>query len=555
MSPQRPSGVVLLIWLLLLPSIGSADADLRTRLEQLRDLRRPTVLGVSLASVPLLDDFYYRRNDRHVWYDRQQVEGLLDLIRQSVDEGFQSSDFHARAIRLATDGHAPSRLTRSIRADVEILLSDSLLRLIHHRRYGKVDPKRLDKSWNPIPGPYARDLIADLEWVARDQDLRAAVTGLVSKPAFQTRLQQGLARYRKIAAAGGWPKVPAGKSLRPHMQDPRVPIVRERLRVTGDFNGPASEDLVYDKVLKAAVLAFQKRHRLKEDGIVGSKTRLAMNTSATKRVDQIRINLERMRWISAGLSDSFLLVDITEQQAELFRNGQAVWSTRVIVGRPGRPTPTFRDEVEYIEINPSWIVPPTILSQDILPAMRKDPGYLDKRGLQVVTYGGSPVSPGSVDWYMPSESFPYMIRQPPGTRNALGRIKFIFPNRHAIYLHDTPRRSLFRRSWRLFSSGCVRVERPWKLAELILNQTESWSQTRFKRLLASGRTRRVYLEEPLTILLAYWTAKGDADGKILFRKDVYSRDKAVLQALNEYSQPRILYPRPEPPKTAAATPL
>jgi len=555
MSPQRPSGVVLLIWLLLLPSVGSADADLRTRLEQLRDLRRPTVLGVSLASVPLLDDFYHRRNDRHVWYDRRQVEGLLDLIRQSIDEGFQPSDFHARAIRLATDGRAPSRLTRSTRADVEILLSDSLLRSIHHRRYGKVDPKRLDKSWNPIPGPYARDLIADLEWVARDRDLRAAVTGLVSKPAFHIRLQQGMARYRKIVATGGWPEVPAGKSLRPHMQDPRVPVVRERLRVTGDFNGPASEDLVYDKVLKAAVLAFQKRHRLKEDGIVGSKTRLAMNTSATKRVDQIRINLERMRWISAGLPDSFLLVDITEQQAELFRNGQAVWSTRVIVGRPGRPTPTFRDEVEYIEINPSWIVPPTILSQDILPAMRKDPGYLDKRGLQVVTYGGSPVSPESVDWHMPSESFPYMIRQPPSTRNALGRIKFIFPNRYAIYLHDTPGRSLFRRSWRLFSSGCVRVEHPWKLAELILNQPESWSQTRFKRLLASGRTRRVYLEEPLTILLAYWTAKGDADGKILFRKDVYSRDKAVLQALNEYSQPRILYPRPEPPKTAAATPL
>jgi len=559
MSPKHSLGVIFLSWLLLLPLAGIAATgdDLRARLEQLKHYRKLTVEGTSLASVRLLDDFYRRRDDRYIWHTSRQVEDLLRLVEHSVEEGFRPGDFHAREIASATRGWAPSDLSAFARVNTELLLSDSLLRLIHHYRYGKIDSPRLGKGRNHKGGPLANDLIKDLERAVRAEDLQVAVEGLASRPLFYKRLQQGLARYRQIAAAGGWPKVPAGRSLRPFMRDSRVPIIRERLRATGDFTGAASDSLLYDQVLKTAVLAFQRRHRLGADAVVGRTTRLAMNVPVTKRVNQIRINLERMRWISDRLPDDFLLVDIPEQRVKLFRDGWLVWDSRVVVGRHKRPTPAFRDQLEYLEINPSWIVPPTILKKDILPAVRRNPGYLKRKGLEVVTRGGKPVSPTSVNWQVSPASFPYLIRQPPGTRNALGRIKFMFPNRYAVYLHDTPSRNLFRRSRRLYSSGCVRVERPWQLAELVLNDSKRWNRARFKQIAASKRTRSIRLEEPLAIVLAYWTVEGGADGEVLFRRDIYAQDAAMLGALDKRrGQLRIVHPKRAPVQleTAAAAP-
>lgn len=421
MLPKRPSssGIILLIWFSLLPLPVSADGDLRARLEQLRYQSVPTILGVPLASARLLDDFYYQRNDRFVWDRNQRVEDLLRLVEQSADEGFQPGDFHVQKIRDIAADRPSLRLFASASADEEILLSDSLLRLIHHRRYGKIDPKRLDRNWN-YAGPYAHDLLEDLERAVRAQNLPAEVEGLTAQPAFHTRLQQGLVRYRRIAATGGWPRLPAGKPLRPSASDPRVPILRKRLQATGDYKGPASTSPVYDAALATAVRTFQKRHRLESKGIVGTKTRAAMNVPVTRRIDQIRINLERMRWLSDRLPDDFLLVDIVEQKAELFRNGRVIWDSRVIVGRSKRPTPMFRDQVEYLEINPGWIVPPTILKKDILPAARKNPNSLKKKGLQVITRDGKPVSPQSVNWNRSPANFPYLIRQPPRSPERLG---------------------------------------------------------------------------------------------------------------------------------------
>jgi len=556
MPSKRPLGVIFLSWLLLLPLAGIAGTgdDLRARLEQLRDYSKPTIVGAPLVSVGLLDDFYRRRDDRYIWHSNRQVEDLLHLVEHSIDEGFQPSDFHAGEIVATMKGRDPSDLPASLHADAEILLSDSLLRLIHHYRYGKLDPRRLGKHRNHGKGTSANDLIDDLERVVRAEDLQVAVADLTSRPFFYERLQRSLARYRRIAAAGGWPQIPKGRSLRPSMRDYRVPIIRERLRATGDFTGPASHSPLHDQALKAAVVAFQKRHHLGADGAVGPTTRAVMNVSVAKRVNQIRINLERMRWISDGLPDDFLLVNIPEQRVKLFRDEQPVWSSRVIVGRRKRPTPAFRDQMEYIEINPSWTVPPTILKKDILPIVRKNPGYLKKRGLEVVTHSGKPVSLKSVNWKVPAKHFPYLIRQPPGTRNTLGQVKFMFPNRHSVYLHDTLKRGLFKQSRRLYSSGCVRVEHPWKLAELVLNDPKRWNPARFKKIVASKQTRWINLKEPLAIILAYWTVEADADSKVLFWKDFYTRDAAMLKTLDGRSQLRIVHRRPIPPKAATPAP-
>ena len=556
MSPKRSLGSILLCFLpfLALSGIANAGDGLRGRMEQLRDMRNPSVAGVQLASARLIDDFYRQRDYRYAWRTSDQIDDLLRLADDSADEGLRPGDFHVREISAAVGGLAPTDFPTSARADLDILLSDSLLRLIHHRRYGKVDPQRLDDSWNHMQGPFANDLVGDLERAVASGDLKPKVEGMAARPSFYMRLKKGLARYRGIAADGGWPSVPAGKTLKPEMSDSRIPVMRERLRATGDFTGAASNSHNYDGKLEAGVRAFQERHHLGVDGIVGPATLAAMNITAQERVDQIRVNLERMRWVYDELPDDLLLVDIAGQEVQLLRDEKPVWTSRVIVGRTERPTPVFRDQVEYLEINPNWTVPPTILKKDILPAMRKNSGYLKKKGLQVVTRDGKPVSPGSVDWNTPAASFPYMIRQPPGDKNALGQIKFMFPNRFSVYLHDTPNRSLFQKPRRLYSSGCVRVDHPWKLAELVLNNPKRWNQKKFEEIVASKKTRWVHLKEPLPVILAYWTAEAGKHGEVMFREDVYRRDGAVLSALDGSGPIRVVYREPSKPGPAAKAP-
>ena len=554
-SPNRPFASILLFCLpfLLWSVVASAGDALRHRMQELVGTKAPVNLGVPLASARLLDDFYRQRNYQHAWQNARQVEDLLRLAEDSAGEGFRPNDFHATEVRDFLAGLSPSDIPATERANADILLSDSLLRLIHHHHHGKVDPHTLDKNWNHVEGPYASDLAADLERAVSADDLGVWVEVFAAKPSFYTRLKQGLARYREIAAAGGWQEIPAGKLIRPGMKDPRVPLVRERLRATDDYRGTASDSHGYNEGLQAAVLAFQTRHHLATDSVVGPATLAAMNISAEERLDQIRVNLERMRWVSKGLPSDHLLVDIAAQEVELLHSGEVVWRSRAIVGRSSRPTPVFRDQIEYLELNPSWTVPPTILKKDILPAMRKNPGYLKKKGLQVVSRAGKPVAAGSVNWHAPAASFPYMIRQPPGSRNALGQVKFMFPNRYSVYLHDTPSRSLFDKPRRLYSSGCVRVERPWELAELLLNDPEHWNAERFDRIVASRRSRRVDLEEPLPVVLAYWTAEAGPDGEVRFREDIYSRDALVLDALDGRSPMRVVFRESGITQPAAST--
>lgn len=540
---------LLSVSLLLLCSVafGIADASdlLRARLDSLQGQADPKIRGRSLASVRLLADFYRGREYGYAWSDSGQVAAIIDLAAASVADGLRPGDFHAQAIADAYGGLAPSDLPPEARVEADILSTDALLRLIHHRRYGKVDPQGLDKGWTHLAGPYADELARDLEWVVAAADPRAEIEDLTVTPGFYQALKDGLAHYRKIADAGGWPSIPAGNMLRPDMSDARVPQIRERLRITGDFTGPSSESLSYDQALQAAVRAFQERHDLAVDAVVGPATLAAMNVPAEARVDQIRVNLERMRWALHEFPRDLLLVDIPGQTVKLLRDREAVFATRVIIGRENRQTPEFRDQLEYLEINPDWTVPPTILKDDILPAMRRNSGYLARKGLQVVTRHGKRVSPGAVNWNTPAARFPYLIRQPPGARNALGQIKFMFPNRHSVYLHDTPNRSLFSRQRRLYSSGCVRVEHPWDLALMVLNDPERWSKDKLQKIVSTGRTRWVHLEEPLPVILAYWTAEAGPQGEVRFREDVYARDAAVLAALDGNGPIRIVYREPE----------
>ncbi len=349
---------------------------------------------------------------------------------------------------------------------------------------------------------------------------------------------EALARYRAIADKGGWPVVPQGPALKPGMSDPRVPVLRTRLAATGDWQGVDSDSDLYDADLEQAVRRFQARQGLEDDGVVGKGSLDALNVPVEARIDQIRVNLDRGRWVLRGLGDDYVIVNIAGFETYMIRDGKEIWATKSIVGRNYRKTPVFRDNIRFIEFNPTWTVPPGILGKDILPKARENPAYISEKGFTVVDGSGKQVDPKSIDWSKAKPgNFPYSIVQPPGPENALGLVKFMFPNPYLVYLHDTASRGLFAKSERALSSGCVRIENPFDFAELVLSDQPEWTRKKIDEVVASGETTRVDLKTPLPVLLLYWTVWVDPDGQVSFRRDIYERDSRVLAALNDKFKP------------------
>jgi murein L,D-transpeptidase YcbB/YkuD len=529
---RRRLVLVLALVFLLLPALALAGDLLQQRLVALQEQSKPVLADVRLASPKLLNQVYAARDYAFAWVNPGQVSDFKALAEHSRDFGLRPADFHIPELDKLFPGGDPSALKGQERVDAEILLSDGLLRLLHHSRYGKVDPRAIDKNWNHDDGPKGEALAADLGRALAAPNLKATVNALRQEPSFYTQLKEGLVRYRAYAAAGGWPTIPAGPKLEPGMHDARVPIVRERLRITGDYRGPVSgSGNFYGPELEKAVRHFQERHSLEVDGRMGKATFAAMNVSAEERVAQIRVNLERMRWVNDKLPKDYLLVDIAAQRVELHREGQDVWRSKAIVGRPERPTPIFRDRIEYLEFNPTWTVPPTILKEDVVPKARQNPNAVRKKGLEIIDRRGNKVEPEAVDWNVSPNNLPYTFRQPPGPKNALGQVKFMFPNQHSVYLHDTSDRQLFQRANRTLSSGCVRVDKPIELAELLLNDPK-WNKEKFASVFESKRPSSVRLKQPLPVILSYWTAEADDKGQVHFRADFYGQDQPVLAALD-----------------------
>ncbi|HTO51582.1 MAG TPA: L,D-transpeptidase family protein, partial [Burkholderiales bacterium] len=314
------------------------------------------------------------------------------------------------------------------------------------------------------------------------------------------------------------------------MRDPRVAALRARLIASGDIERGASEPAQFDEGLETAVRRFQSRHGLETDGIVGRRTLAALNVGVPRRIEQLRVNLERVRWVAQDLAGDYLIVDIAGFSARLVLDGRPVWSSRVVVGRPYRRTPVFRATLEQVVLNPTWTVPPTILREDLLPKLARDPDYLARHRMQVVDASGRPVKVSEIVWDRPG-GFPYQIVEAPGDDNPLGQLKFDLPNPHAVYLHDTPAGQLFEKTQRAFSSGCIRLEKAFELAVLLLDDPQRWSADALRTAIASGQTRSVRVNHRVPVVLLYFTAEVDEDGTVRFHPDFYDRDPRVLAAL------------------------
>jgi len=370
-------------------------------------------------------------------------------------------------------------------------------------------------------------LVAAALLLAAASETRADVT---QNRYFQD-LQQALSQYRIIASEGGWDQVPAGPALKPGDTDPRLLQLRQRLETTGELPRGLPFLREYGTTLFNAVVLYQQRNGLEPDGIVGPETLAALNTSVERRIRQITVNMERWRSMPADLGERYVLVNMAAFELEVIDRGETVLDMRVVVGRNYRQTPIFSDRIGYIEFNPYWNVPASIANRDLVPKFIEDPTYPRENGFHGMR-GGERFDISSIDWsaYRGSR-LPFELRQDPGPRNALGEMKFMFPNAYNVYLHDTPSKELFGKTVRRFSSGCIRVERPHDLAAYLLAATPDWSSARIRQALDSRKTVRANLAMPVPVHLLYMTAWIDRDGIVQFRRDIYGRDQELAQTM------------------------
>lgn len=480
----------------------------------------------------LLLGLYARRDFEPLWSDARAA-ALIALLEQAPTHGLSTRDYLSAEVRARP---VPSRLAPEARAEADIRFTEAFLRYAHHLWFGKVDPRRLDARWNYAPLRPLPERLALLEELLESPDLTVRVERDMGHGFLYENLRDWLLRYRAFAAAGGWQPVSPGPTLRPGDRSPRVLEVRERLRAEG-FPADGSAADVYDQALAARVREFQIRYGLLVDGVIGRATLAAMNVPVQARVDQIRVNLERLRWVARDWEPRFIGVNIAGFRAYYIEADSVRWSTRAVVGRAYRQTPAFRATLTHLVLNPDWTLPPTILRNDTLPAIAADPTYLQLQKMDVIDASGRVIDPAGIDWSRyPREGFPHQIRQRPGPENALGRIKFMFPNEHFVFLHDTPAKQLFEASERSFSSGCIRIEHPLELASLVLQDAPQWHDAALEREIASGRKQTIRVT-PMPVLVAYFTAIAfrDAPGFTLLN-DIYRRDPAVLAALDAHDE-------------------
>jgi murein L,D-transpeptidase YcbB/YkuD len=507
----------------------------RLEIELLSSSGHPDFRGIDVASGNLLVEIYENRRFRPAWTDLDQVDELLTAIEATAADGLDPADYHLEQVRTGYRQLLAGDVTTAIaRAELDVLFTDSLIRLVYHQRFGKLNPYTLDPQWN-----FRRDLdgvsaAAAIQSIIDADSLLDRLQTLFPRGRFYEQLRQSLARYREIEANGGWPEFSEGPTLKPGMVDNRVPVLARRLAVTGDLDtdAVAAADTTYAEIIEAGVRRFQKRHGIGVDGVIGPTTARVLNVPASRRVRQLEINLERARWVFDDITDDFIIVNIAGFTAYVVRDREVVWQTRVQVGSTYHKSPVFRDEMKYLVFNPTWTVPYSIATKEILPQIQSEPDYFAKRDFDVKDRNGKLVDPESIEWSeLSRRNFPYTLVQRPGPNNALGRVKFMFPNEHAVYLHDTPSKSLFGRAERAFPHGCIRVENPFKFAEILLG-ADGWTQDRFQEVLDSGEIKTVFLSKPMPVMLLYWTAQVDPGGDVHFYQDVYDRDQRIEDGLN-----------------------
>jgi len=530
----------------LTPPIERMDPALRPALPTgyaariLEALETTAPIAAGNAGDPMaaaLRAFYAARGFQPIWTSPEtgplpRASALWQAVQAADEDGLEPADYLTQgegSLFLATDEADLARL--------EAALSWAYVRLASDLASGRTVPSEVDPEH--YVHPIDIDPAAALAAAAAADDIGAVLAGNAPQTEDYRRLKAALKTYRSIQRLGGWTLMSSGEILRPGDSGRRIAELRRVLAERGEALPPApspAAETVYGPDLESAVTAFQQRHGLKPDGHFGPNSLRALNASVGQRIEQIKINMERRRWMPDHLGARYAFVNLADFRLEVKFDEETVFETRVVVGREADRTPVFSDKMTYLVINPYWNIPPSIARDEMLPQLRKDPYALLEKGIRVFSGWGADaveIDPGMIDWTQVSRRrFPFKLRQDPGDQNALGRVKFMFPNHFNIYLHDTPSKSLFERTVRTFSHGCIRVEDPLRLARLLLAGDPMWPEGRLEEQIASNERRTVGLRRPIEVHLTYLTAWVDDAGVVQFRNDVYGRDRRLLAALD-----------------------
>jgi L,D-transpeptidase YcbB len=519
-------------------------AHLKYTPEQLRSLESPEPLIASRDRC--LSTIYHSTGAVPLWVTDSgptaRAAIAFDFLQAADNEGLEPADYQTEEISRLWQSRQSADL-----ALLDTLLTYNLLRYAHDVSYGQLS------SYIPNPnilmdtGRQDFNPLITAQSIIAAQDLAGYLSFLPPVHRHYKALREALKTYRKIAADGGWKSIPGGATLRPGETDPRVPAIRIRLYITGDLEKITDSDSVYDKALQTAVKRFQKRYGLEPDGAVGPQTIAAMNIPAKHLVDQIIVNMTRWRWQAHNLGEKYVLVNIAGYNLKAVENDNIVLDIPVIVGELENQTPIFSDRIQHLDFNPYWTITRSIASKEELPRLQQNPRYLVDRKVRLFSSWDADaveIDSTRVNWnsISPEQMARYKLRQDPGPLNALGRIKFVFPNRYAIYMHDTPKRDLFSRSNRSFSHGCIRVSDPLALAAFVLEKEKAnWTVDKIRQTIDTGKRKVVQLSSPLAVHLTYQTTWVDKEGSIHFNRDVYGRDIELSLALlgdDQQDQPR-----------------
>jgi len=490
--------------------------------------------GIILYAQDVLSNYYELNDYEPAWKNKKNLKEVISILEDSYIEGLLPADYHMNNINRLMDeiktNPDPYKL-----ADLDLLITDGLLIYGSHLILGKVDQSKIRPGWDVPPNELPGNGDSLLYQALEHKNLTRLMNSLKPDNFMYTHLRKGLKHYREIEKNGGWPQIPDGEVLKPGTKDKRVLTIRKYLKIVGDLpeNTVSVNDTIYDSVVVEAVKKFQFRHNLNQDGVIGKGTLRAMNVPVEQRIAGIRVNMERARWVIHHLPDDFLVVNIAGFNIRRLRHDSIVYYSRVIVGKHYHESPIFKGTLRYIILNPTWTLTYSIATKETLPKLKKDPGYLDKKNMIIMDRSGRVLDPSTIDFNkLSAGNFPYTLQQKAGPHNSLGEVKFMFPNKYSVYLHDTPARSLFANEERAFSHGCIRLQKKWELFLSLVDDPE-WNMERINEVIASEKTTRVNLKNPIEIILLYWTAGADRDDKLYFNKDIYDRDAAVLHALNK----------------------
>ncbi|WP_374165152.1 murein L,D-transpeptidase [Arcticibacter sp. MXS-1] len=480
--------------------------------------------------------FYKARDYKLGWFKNHELvpesQKLLNVVSKSAEEGLELSNYGVVDISaLIKDLQGVKRdldKRDQLEKEIDIALSATYFNWASDYYRGVLEPRETKKAdWDVKRNRMKLDLA--LQSVLGERESNLPYKDFQPMHPEYSNLKKALANYRRIKAAGGWPKIPAGASVAVGQPSSVVPALRKRLAalISQDTIKNAGASNVFDQNLSAALKKFQEQNGLPATGKLNSETVRFMNIPVEDRIRQVVINMERWRWIPQSFEPNYLIVNIPEFRLRLYEGGKEKMSMKVIVGKELNSTPVFSDQMEHVVLAPYWNIPPGILKDEIAPKVASNPGFLEAMDMEVIGKDGNPVDPTSVDWSAAGTgNFPYTVRRRPGPKNDLGQVKFIFPNSMNIYLHDTPSTELFNQSKRDFSHGCVRVEKPIDLAAYLLRDT-GWDRSKIMDQVSKHEEKYVPLKKKLPVYLVYFTASADASGRVRFYDDIYGHDSKL----------------------------